>query len=221
MAPLSSAAGLAAPMTQGCGSLSASRGLLCFALSRCDRGLAAEQRRPHRSARLQAELGCVLLSGMRTRLCLHVNTVAQLHHIIVDSQNWWARVWQNPISVPPYRRLCAPRQVGEAYAGNDNVLIAKIDATANDIPSKLFKVQVRWRSPAYVGFRGSAWARRLASEGCFCGAGALAHVMRRRCGQGALHACGALPACAAQHPACRTSSQQSAGGAAELAAPCT
>ncbi len=33
-------------------------------------------------------------------------------------------------------------QVGEAFAGNDKVVIAKFDATANDIPSSLFKVQV-------------------------------------------------------------------------------
>lgn len=33
-------------------------------------------------------------------------------------------------------------QVGEAFASNDKVVIAKFDATANDIPSSLFKVQV-------------------------------------------------------------------------------
>ena len=38
-------------------------------------------------------------------------------------------------------------QVGEAFAGNDKVLIAKMDATANDVPSNLFKVQVCARLP--------------------------------------------------------------------------
>jgi hypothetical protein len=98
-----------------------------------------------------------------------------------------------PVPIPVCRRPCTLRQVGEAYAGNDNVLIAKIDATANDIPSNLFKVQVRRRSSLCVGV-GCLCGLARSVEAMLCGVDALAHFIRKRCAQGALHVCGALPA---------------------------